>query len=360
VTRIVRAVAAALALAAPAPAQIAYDHMRADGRAVVATEVAPGVHQFMIQRDGYVRMLNSIAIVTDDDVILFDTGTRPSTARIVLGMIHAITAKPVRYLINSHAHPDHWSANAVYADAFPGIGVIASADTDHYMRLMAPVWAPRLAGQYAQQKAALAAERASGKQADGTPLTPAQLAQDESDLTDVGTLAQELATLRRVYPTIIYRDTLHFAHGGRTLDLTATTGDQDGTTMAYLPDAHVLLSGDIVSFPIPYVSAHPSRQLASLKAIDAIDYAVLVPGHGPAQRDHAYLRLEIALLETVIAGVKREIAAGDGDLATLQDRVKADDLRQRFTGGDPDLERRYTARVRDLIRFAFQELTGSG
>ena len=352
--------ATAIAFAAPAPAQVAFTHMRADGRDVRMTEVAPGIYQFTIQRDGYVRMLNSIAIVTDRDVIMFDTGTRPSSARIVLAMLRKLTPKPVRFIVNSHAHPDHWSGSAAYAEAFPDLDVIASADTDHFMHLMAPVWAPRLAAQYQAQKDAVAAEKQSGRQADGTALTPDQLRQDEGDLADYGTLADELKHVRRVYPTIVYRDALHLDHGGRIVELTAVTGDQEGTTTAWLPQARVLLTGDSVSFPIPYTSAHPLRHLAGLKALDALDFAVLVPGHGPAQRDHAFLKLEIALLEEVIDAVRREIASGDGDVARVQERVRADDLRARFTGGDPDLDARYTARVRDMARFAYQELTGTG
>ena len=122
--------AVALQLApAPAAAQVAYNHMRATGQDVRMTKIAPGIFQFTILRDSYVRQLNSIAIETDRDVLVFDTGTRPSSARIILGCIRALTHKPVRYVVNSHGHPDHWSANDVYADADPRLDVIASSFT---------------------------------------------------------------------------------------------------------------------------------------------------------------------------------------------------------------------------------------
>lgn len=87
--------------------QVEYDHMRAEGKVIQQTEVADGVYQFMTQRDSYVRMINSVAVVTDHDVLVFDTDTRPSTARRILAAIRKITNKPVRYIVNSHGHPDH-------------------------------------------------------------------------------------------------------------------------------------------------------------------------------------------------------------------------------------------------------------
>jgi hypothetical protein len=77
-------------------------------------------------------------------------------------------------------------------------------------------------------------------------------------------------------------------------------------------------------------------------------------------RDHRFLKLEIALIEAAITGVQHELAEGDGDLATVQSKVTIDELRPSFTNGDADLEQRYTTRVKDLVRFTFQEMTGSG
>ena len=81
----------------------------ADGRLIEKTQIAPGVYQFTTMRDAYVRQLNSVAIVNDDDVLVFDTNTRPSSAQLVLDEIRKLTNKPVRYVVNSHWHPDHWS-----------------------------------------------------------------------------------------------------------------------------------------------------------------------------------------------------------------------------------------------------------
>jgi hypothetical protein len=79
--------------------------MSSAGRDIRKIAIADGIYQFMTMRDAYVRQLNSVVIVNDNDVLVFDTDTRPSSARIILAEIRKITDKPVRYVVNSHHHP---------------------------------------------------------------------------------------------------------------------------------------------------------------------------------------------------------------------------------------------------------------
>ena len=62
--------------------------------AVWKVQIAEGVYQFITAPDGYVPNGNSIVIVNEDDVLVFDTFSRPSTARTVLAEIRKITNKP--------------------------------------------------------------------------------------------------------------------------------------------------------------------------------------------------------------------------------------------------------------------------
>src|SRR5262249_55798317 len=94
--------------------------------AVQKLQIADGIYQFSSGPDGYVPNDNSVVVVNENDVLVFDTFSRPSTARTLLAEIRKITNKPVRYLVNSHHHPDHWSGNEVFAEAFPGVEIIAT------------------------------------------------------------------------------------------------------------------------------------------------------------------------------------------------------------------------------------------
>jgi hypothetical protein len=88
------------------------------GAAVQKVQIANGIYQFITAPDGFVPNGNSVVIVNENDVLVFDTSTRPSTARTVIAEIRKITDKLVRYVVNSHHHPDHWSGRCV----IPGHG----------------------------------------------------------------------------------------------------------------------------------------------------------------------------------------------------------------------------------------------
>src|SRR5438128_9147884 len=113
---------------------------------IARTELAPGIFQFTVASDGYVEQLNSVAIVNDVDVLVFDTTTRPSTAEQIIAEIRKITDKPVRFVVNSHWHPDHWSGNQAYAAAFPGLEIIATEKERDLMLNMTSLW-PKLLPQ---------------------------------------------------------------------------------------------------------------------------------------------------------------------------------------------------------------------
>ena len=134
---------------------------------------APGIYQFTDASDGYVEQLNSVAIVNDDDVLVFDTTVaRPSTARTILGEIRKITSKPVRLVVNSHWHQDHWSGNEVFAAADPDLEIVATEKEHNLMLNLSAFYPSYIPKGLAAQERSVAEQFASGKGADGSPLTP--------------------------------------------------------------------------------------------------------------------------------------------------------------------------------------------
>ena len=327
----------------------------ADGRLIEKVEIAPGIYQFMTLRDAYVRQLNSVAIINDDDVLVFDTDTRPSSAQLILEQIQKITSKPVRYLVNSHWHPDHWSGNEVYAKAFPDVQIIASEQTLGYMRDTANSWPERFRKNLKEMQSGLDKEIASGKKEDGSPLTAEQRKQDEEDLKNYASLTEEQVKLKHIFPNLTYGDHMTLVHGGREFRFMSVTGDAEGTTILYLPREKVLITGDVISYPIPYITPPPGRQAATLRRLAELDANVIVPGHGPAFHDKEFLNLERELLETVIAGVRAQLRKGEFELAKIQAAVTAENLREKFTHDDPDLNDRYRSRVKILVKIAIRE-----
>src|SRR3989304_4175796 len=58
---------------------------------------------------------NSGFIVGDEGVMVIDSLMTPSLARGIIEDVKKVTAKPVRYLVNTHYHGDHTFGNEVFA-----------------------------------------------------------------------------------------------------------------------------------------------------------------------------------------------------------------------------------------------------
>ena len=97
-------------------------------------KVAEGIYAFVPPepRGGLVSG-NSIAVNGDDGVLVVDTGHFPTLARKMIADIRRLTDKPVRYVVNTHWHPDHVFGNGAYREAFPDVNVLAHVETRRLM-----------------------------------------------------------------------------------------------------------------------------------------------------------------------------------------------------------------------------------
>ena len=74
---------------------------------------AGGVHTLKVQGDVYmlVGAGGNVALqIGDDGVLLVDTGTTESATRVI-ATVRSLTDKPIRYIINTSADPDHVGGN---------------------------------------------------------------------------------------------------------------------------------------------------------------------------------------------------------------------------------------------------------
>jgi glyoxylase-like metal-dependent hydrolase (beta-lactamase superfamily II) len=307
---------------------------------------------------------NTVVIVNDEDVTVFDSNTRPRTARMVIAEIRKITPKPVRTLINSHWHMDHWSGNDEYVKAFPGLRIIATTETRDYMRRMGgPFFVDGLQHSVARLRAGLDSAVRNGREADGSPLTAEERRTREQNLTDTEAFAAEVKAIPRVFPNIAFRDSLVLWSGSREFRLISVTGDASGSTVLHLPAEKVLVMGDALvspergNGPPPWTTNSyaitPWRN--SLRDLATLDVNVVVPGQGPAFRDKKYLELTVSLFTSIIEQVHAALERGIMAQADVLAAVNVDAIGRQYMPGGAEPEPRFRAVVAALVRKVQQE-----
>ena len=244
-----------------------------------------GAHSYFVQglpgaasseNQGF--MSNAGFVVTRDGVVVFDALASPPLAEKLLGLIRTITRQPIKRVIVSHYHADH----------FYGLQVFKAQGAE--------IWAHR-AAEGATRTEAATLRLAQRKEAlfpwvdDNTHLLEADHFVDGDTDFEMGGLH---FALRHVGP----------AHTREDLAMLVR---EDG----------VLYAGDVVfRGRIPFVGDADSRAwIAALDKLIAIHPKVLVPGHGAASRtpraDLVFTRDYLDYLRTRMGEAARNLVPFD-------------------------------------------------
>jgi glyoxylase-like metal-dependent hydrolase (beta-lactamase superfamily II) len=240
-----------------------------------------------------------VAIVTSEGVLVFDTNGTPAAAAAVLAEIRKITAQPVRQIVYSHWHWDHWYGAEVYRAAFPNVSIAAHRKTRDLM--LGPALAfnqPGLDTDLPSYIASLEQRRARAAEA-GQSDEAARLSRLIDD--DRAFLEQKRA-VRHVLPNVAFGAGLEFHMGGRHIqvvhhDRAVTPGD----AFLYLPDEKIVVTGDLLVNPVSFaLSCYPSGWISTLERIDALDARIIVPGHGEPLHDKVLLRATLGVFRELV------------------------------------------------------------
>lgn len=324
--------------------------------------VAAGVYAF-ISEESLTSVVsgNSLAVVGDDGVLVVDTGNFPTLARRMIEEIRKRTDRPVRYVVHTHWHPDHFMGDGEFRKAFPGVVVMSTDFTRKEMDEQAPKYVRGAIERGPEIIGRLEKQLASGKRTSGAPLTDADAAFLRKQLSDFRFAVAEHASATPGLPDVTFdRDaTVHL--GKREVRVAflgrANTG---GDAVISVPDAKVVATGDILVYPTPYsYGSYPAEWIEVLKKLMAMDATTIVPGHGPVFHDWEYARTLVALLESVRAQVAPAVREGL-DLEATRKRVDLSEFRKKLCGTDPDRIRAFDVSfAAPGVERAYQEAKGS-
>jgi len=252
-------------------------------------EVAPGVfaHQgetALMTRENLGGIANLGAIVGEEAVAVVDTGGSLLEGRAFLAALREKTQKPIRYVINTHAHPDHVFGNAAFAG--PDVTFVGHKNL------------PRaLAARGAHYLAAFRA-----------------------------TMGDALDGVTIVEPTLTVADRMTLDLGGREIDLAAwRTAHSEADLTVLDKKTGTLFAGDLLFLQhVPVVDGSLLGFLEVADQLAAIKAERVVPGHGPMvapwpkalDEERAYLtRLTADLRAAIKKGesVKNAAATAGGE-----------------------------------------------
>jgi len=334
----VRALASLSILAAPSLAG-AQSRSASDYPSVLTyrtVRVADGVYAFITpeERSSF-QAGNSVAIVGDDGVLVFDTGNIPSATRAQIAEIRRLTPKPVRWVVDSHWHPDHTLGNGEYRKAFPGVAIIGTSATRAGILERVPTYIDQMKS-FAPIDSVMRVRLATGKLRDGSPMPDALRLAWGLTTRDYAEFMPEVVHTTPSPPDLVFDDSLTISLGKRRVQLVRPgRGNTAGDTFLFLPDERVLLAGDLVTMPCPFPgTAYFADWIHSLEVLEARHAAAIVPGHGDVQHDYEYVAMVRELIAFTLDRARDAVKHG----VSAEDFGKQTDFSSfaaRFAGDDP-------------------------
>jgi cyclase len=302
-------------------------------------KIAEGVYAVMrLDPPGLMVDANNVFIINDDDVIVIDANGAPSTTKEVLAALRKLTDKPVKYVINTHWHDDHIIGDPVYREAFPGVEFIGHARMREYLPNQGATNRKNFLNGAPQALEALKGAVAKNQNLGGKELTAEERESFTSDIRLVELALSESPKTELTLPTLTFEDRLTLRRGNRVIEIRHLgRGHTAGDIIVHLPQEGIVVTGDLVVWPVPLVGGDQSYVgdwSATLEKVRALKPAIIIPGHGKVLRDDSYLKLMSDLFASVKKQTEDAIARGE-TLEQIRKSIKLDEFRRQFAGDSP-------------------------
>lgn len=247
------------------------------GASAELTKLADNVYSYVGEKDAspsHSFAANAGIVIGKDGVLVVDTLISAKEGERFLADIRKVTSKPIKYVVNTHAHLDHAFGNCVFAKI--GATVIShTADRSMLERIGA-----------------------------GTL----------QSISNYGLKPEEMAGTEIVLPSLTFNDRMQIDLGGETVELIRTAPSHtEGSLVVYLPSKKLLFSGDILFTDFhPYMAdGDITGWTKTLDSMMAMDIEKIIPGHGPlsTRKDLREMKEYLLLFDSKA----KELAAGSLD-----------------------------------------------
>jgi len=323
--------------------------------------VADGVYAAIGKATSPMLILSNAAIIiNDNEVLVVDTHLTPSAARALLEEIKKLTDKPVRYVVETHWHPDHVQGSQAYVNVFPGgVEFISSHATREDIEKKAIPSIKESLESLPKSLQQAEEQLAAGKGQDGQPLTDEQKKQRRFQIDRQKAYLEELKQMQISLPTLTFERSLVLHRGPHPIHvLFFFKGHTRGDIVVYLPDQKVLVAGDLVTEGLPFPrDSYPSEWVKTLRAIAELNFDQLIPGHGPVQKGKDHVNLLAQIFDSVVQQVKASVDKGLS-LDETKKAVTVESFRQAITGGNAQQNAGFDQRIATLIERAYAEAKG--
>jgi quinoprotein relay system zinc metallohydrolase 2 len=267
------------------------------GRAVIAKElplieIADGVFSFtsvheLMTEANEGAICNLGVVVGADATAVIDSGGSIVEAHELIAAIKRITNKPVRYLINTHMHPDHIFGNAAFRDL--GATIVGHHNLPRALAARGEFYLQRFRGLLG---------------------------------------GSVMAGVEIVAPALLVDEQLELDLGRRTLQLRAwKPAHTDNDLTVFESATQTLFAGDLVFMQhLPTIDGSLLGWLGQMDDLAAIKATRVVPGHGPVPTAWpAALTAERQYFEVLAHDVRKSIADGQ----PMSEAVKTAGLSER-------------------------------
>jgi cyclase len=256
---------------------------------------------------------NVAFLVTEEGVLVVDSGTMPEHGKEITAEIEKITDKPIKYLIYTHYHGDHTHG----AQGLPSnITTISHINTrENLEKLDMPRMKEAITNTIPQQIKILE-ENVEKLIAEKSP----DLEKAEKKLQQTKEQFEEYKKIKLLFPNITFKKKSIIYLGNQEIKLLYLgCGHTNGDVLVYFPQEKVIHMGDLFfQNMIPYIDydagSSTENWIKILQKVMEMDVEQAIPGHGEITAKNG-LSAQIQYLKDLRAEVEKYIKQG----ATLEE-----------------------------------------